>query len=95
MMEDECHIFANLVENKMRSYSTLTRSAVQLAIMNILFSADRGHYEKDLPESLSAVPCSSSFSKISFGSSGVDNQNETICNDIKGKSKKYSLFVSF
>ncbi|XP_076672884.1 uncharacterized protein LOC143371522 isoform X2 [Andrena cerasifolii] len=44
--EDECHSYGMFVANKMKRYSTSSRSAVQHAISDILFNADMGYYER-------------------------------------------------
>lgn len=43
--ETECEIFGKFIGKKLEKYSSTTRINVQQAIMNIMFSADRGHYE--------------------------------------------------
>ena len=46
---NESQLFGNLVSSKLQKYSDATRTAVQKAIMNILFNADRGSY--NMPQS--------------------------------------------
>lgn len=43
--ETECEIFGKFIGKKLEKYSFTTRINVQQAIMNIMFSADRGHHE--------------------------------------------------
>jgi len=43
--ETECEIFGKFIGRKLEKYSSTTRINVQQAIMNIMFSADREHYE--------------------------------------------------
>ncbi|CAG9773220.1 unnamed protein product [Ceutorhynchus assimilis] len=42
----ECQIFGNLVAKKLSKYSNVAQTAVQEAIMNILFAADKGYYNQ-------------------------------------------------
>lgn len=42
----ECQIFGNLVARKLQKYSNEAQTAVQEAIMSILFKADRGYYNE-------------------------------------------------
>ncbi|XP_018572796.1 uncharacterized protein LOC108912115 [Anoplophora glabripennis] len=44
--EDICHLFGNLVSKRMRMYSPLVQSAVQQAVMTVLFNADSGYYDQ-------------------------------------------------
>ncbi|XP_076288702.1 uncharacterized protein LOC143213080 isoform X2 [Lasioglossum baleicum] len=46
LAQDECRCFGTYIANKTKSYSACTRSAVQHAISEILFKADRGHYDR-------------------------------------------------
>lgn len=41
---NECQLFGNLVATKLQKYSSSAQTAVQEAIMQILFQADRGYY---------------------------------------------------
>ncbi len=41
---NECQLFGNLVATKLQKYSPSAQTAVQEAIMHILFRADRGYY---------------------------------------------------
>lgn len=43
--DDECRSYGNFIGNKLRQYSSKTRSAVQHAISDVIFKADEGMYE--------------------------------------------------
>ncbi|KAF5280144.1 hypothetical protein FQR65_LT15060 [Abscondita terminalis] len=44
--QNEFHIFGHLVGTKLQKYSHVAQTAVQQAIMNVLFDADRGCYDQ-------------------------------------------------
>lgn len=46
LRHDECTSYGQYVENKIRNYSSKTRSIVQHQINNILFEADMGKFDK-------------------------------------------------
>lgn len=46
---NECQLFGNLVAKKLEKYNNVAQTAVQEAIMNILFAADRGYYDQYPP----------------------------------------------
>lgn len=52
---NECEIFGNLVGKKLQKYSIKAQTAVQEAMMNILFAADRGYYDQQYPQSHSTL----------------------------------------
>ncbi|CAL7952018.1 unnamed protein product [Xylocopa violacea] len=51
--EDECAIFAEHITMKLRTYSSLTKNAVEHQIHNILYKADIGKFENQYKPSTS------------------------------------------
>ena len=52
----EYQIFGNLVARKLQKYSAVAQTAVQEAIMSILFKADRGYYDPRVVQGSSLAP---------------------------------------
>lgn len=68
---NECQLFGNLVASKLQKYSPTAQTAVQEAIMQILFRVDRGYYNahaSQIPLHVNTYPNSSSTSTHSHHS---------------------------